>query len=174
MKAFQSFATARTCIRRLSEPDGPGLTRLLCDPAVTDNMAFDEGVKTVAGAKNLLEMTISSYNTEIPLLAFAIEDKVDKQFLGVSGLNPLNENEVEVFYALLPESWGKGIATEVLTGYVDYLFGNTSFEAIVAFITQNNDASKKVAQKNGFQNCGLVKNPNFEDDVFFYKKEKTW
>lgn len=172
MNAFDSFKTARTCIRRFTPSDEAGLIELLCNRDVTDNLAFDENMKTAKGAKNLLELTISSYNTENPLLAFAIESYPDKQFLGVSGLNPLNEIEVEIFYALLPESWGKGLATEVLGGYVDYLFGNTSFGAIAAFITRNNDASKKVAEKNGFKNLGLVKNPNFEDEVFLYKKEK--
>ena len=173
MEAFHSFTTTRTCIRRFSDSDEQGLIELLTDPAVTDNLAFGDEMKTVAGARSLLELTISSYNKENPLLAFAIENKADKQFLGVSGLNLLNENEVEIFYALLPKYWGKGLATEVLSGYVDYLFENTSFQAIVAFITRDNNASKKVAEKNGFRDHGLVKNANFEDLVFLYKKEKT-
>lgn len=139
---------------------------------MTDNLAFDDKAKTVDGAKSLLELTISSYDTENPLLAFAIEHKTNGEFIGATGLNPLNQHEVEIFYALLPNHWGKGIATEVLNGCSNYIFCNTSFQVILAFITQNNDASKRVAEKNGFINKGLIKNQNFQELVFLFKKEK--
>ena len=85
----------------------------------------------------------------------------------------MNNNEVEIFYALLPEYWGQGIATEILNYFSEYIFNHTTYQIILAYITQNNIASQKVAEKCGFINKGLVKNQYFQELVFLYKKEKV-
>ncbi|MCG8384753.1 MAG: GNAT family N-acetyltransferase, partial [Cytophagales bacterium] len=112
METFQSIETRRTIIRRLIHADQEKLMELLCDPSVTNNMSFTEEMKTPTGAKDLLAMTIKSYDTKVPLLAYAIEDASTGEFIGVTGLNPLEEHNIEVFYALLPAYWHKGFASE--------------------------------------------------------------
>ena len=173
MKTFQSIETRRTIIRRLIHADQEKLIELLCDPSVTNNMSFTEEMKTPTGATDLLAMTIKSYDTKVPLLAYAIEDAGTGEFIGVTGLNPLEEHNIEVFYALLPAHWHKGFASEVLNGLVDFIFKKEKYQAISAFITPNNLASARVAEKNGFVNRGLVKNPAFSKKVFLFQKENN-
>ena len=173
MKAFKSIVTPRTKIRRLLPTDKENLAELLCDGQVTDNMAFTDEMKTVAGAAGLLEMTLKLYDSETPLLAYAIEDKNNTEFLGVTGLNPWENGEVEIFYAFLPKNWGKGLATEVMHGLTHFIFESEEASVVTALITQNNLASIKVAEKNGFSSHGLIENPSYRDLVFLYKKEKA-
>ena len=172
MQAFVSITTDRTVIRRLKEKDKAGLTELLCNPSVTNPMAFPDEMKTKEGAARLLEATIASYTAKKPLLSYAIACAATNQFLGVTGCNPLSEKEVEVFCALLPGYWGQGFGTEVLNGLTEYLFSKSSYVTITAPITQSNRASVRIAEKNQFSNYGLVEDPNYREPVFMYKKHK--
>lgn len=173
MKPFESLKTARTKIRKLKPSDKNRLIELLCDKSVTRNMAFPDEMLTKEGIRNLLEMTISSYDSKQPLLSFAIVEYKSDDLIGVSGFSPLDKNELEVFYALLPKYWGKGYATEILESLTEFAFAETKYATIVAQITQSNNASIKIAEKNGFINCGLREDPNYKDLIFIYKKEKN-
>ena len=93
--------------------------------------------------------------------------------MGVTGFSPLEHKEIEVFYALLPKYWGKGLATEILKCLTEHVFLRTDYETIVAPITQSNHASIKVAEKNGFSNYGLKEDSNYRDLIFIFKKQKT-
>lgn len=172
MKPFEFLKTSRTIIRRLNHTDKDKLTELLCNKAVTNNMAFPDEMLTQKGVANLLEMTINSYDTEQPFYSFAITESKKKNLIGVCGFNPLDKNEIEVFYALLPKYWGKGLATEILTSLTEYAFTRTNYTTITAPITQNNKASIKVAEKNGFVNHGLKEDTGYKDLIFVYRKKK--
>ncbi|MDN5214739.1 GNAT family N-acetyltransferase [Fulvivirgaceae bacterium BMA12] len=173
MKPIESLKTPRTTIRRLQPADQKGLTELLCDKSVTQHMAFPDEMLTKEGVTNLLEMTISAYESERPLLSFAIAENGSGDFIGVTGFSPRENNEMEVFYAFLPKYWGKGFATEILASLTAYILIETDYGTVVAPITQNNHASIKVAEKNGFINCGLREDPNYKDLIFIFKKKKN-
>lgn len=59
--------------------------------------------------------------------------------------------EVEVGYHLLPRHWGKGYATEAAILFRDYGFEQNVAPSIVSVIDPENEASKKVARRNGMQ-----------------------
>ena len=118
-------------------------------------------------------MTIDLYNSETPLLAYAITDEKSNDFIGTTGFNLLQDNEIEVFYALLPNFWGKGLATEILNNLTEYVCKNFNYRTVVAPITRRNSSSIRVAEKNGFLNYGLKEDPNYKDLIFIFKKEKT-
>lgn len=173
MRTFEFLKTPRTNIRRLQARDKDGLIELLCDRSVTKNMAFPEEILTKEGITDLLEMTINAYDSEKPLLSFAIAENNSNAFMGVTGFGPLGNNEIEVFYALLPKYWGKGLATEVLASLTEYILTKTDYGTVVAPITQGNIASIKVAEKNGFLNYGSKEDSNYKDLIFIFKKVKN-
>jgi len=172
MKVLESIKTDRTLIRRLEVEDLNALTKLLCNNNVTDNMSFPDDMLTEKGVKGLMEMTINSYNSDQPLFAYVIEDNREGCFLGLTGFNPLEKNEVEVFYAFDPQFWGRGFATEILKALTNYIFASTDYTTLVAPITRDNTASIKVAEKNGFTNHGLREDSNYKDLVYIFKKNK--
>nr|WKN35018.1 GNAT family N-acetyltransferase [Tunicatimonas sp. TK19036] len=172
MKAFHTLETQRTLIRRFAPEDEAHFIALLGDRRITSTLAFDEETTTERGSKHLMQLTISLYETENPLLAFAIDEKASQQFIGACGYNSLNEEEAELFYALITDWWGQGIATEIVAELARYAFEHLPFTTLKAFITPDNEGSKRVAEKNGFENAGLVKNPNFSELVYLYQKTR--
>ena len=78
-----------------------------------------------------------------------------------------------MFYAVIPEYWGKGIGTEVLQGLTDHIFEHSDCQEIHAFIRQENEGSKSVASKVGYQNMGLVQNSSFDQEVFLYAIDRS-
>ena len=172
MATPHSINAKRVVIRRFKKSDTKGFIKFMTDNRITDNLVFDENSKSEHGAKDLLTITIRSYDKEQPMMAFAIEDKTTGEFIGVCGLNPHNDLEIEVFYALLPEAWGKGLATEVLESLKDFIFAKTNYSTIKAFIKRTNNSSKKVVLKNNFINLGLVDNEQFSDQVYLFSLTK--
>ncbi len=53
-------------------------------------------------------------------------------------------------YVLSEQSWGKGYATELLSGCLDYLAHFTQIVTLLAGVEPTNKASIKVLTKNGF------------------------
>ncbi len=61
-----------------------------------------------------------------------------------------DEQEVEIGYAIAPDMWGKGFATEAVRMMVNTVFALTSAARIVANSRVNNPASRRVLEKSGF------------------------
>ena len=61
------------------------------------------------------------------------------------------EDEIEVGWAIVPERWNQGLATELARTSVEMAFGPLGLERIVAFTLPHNIASRRVMEKNGFQ-----------------------
>lgn len=136
-------------------------------------MVFPEEILTEKGITRLLITTIDAYESKKPLLSYAISQKENDSLIGVTGYNPLINNEIEVFYALLPGYWGKGFASEILVKITNYALSTGDYNAVVAPITRNNIASIKVAVKAGFTNHGLQEHSDYDDLVYIHKKTKT-
>lgn len=64
------------------------------------------------------------------------------------------------------------LVTEPFQHLTNYVFTKSNYQTLVAYITQNNLASQKVALKKQFLFKGLTAQPSFEDQVFLYEKQK--
>jgi ribosomal-protein-alanine N-acetyltransferase len=62
----------------------------------------------------------------------------------------LGHPEVEVGYAIVPERWGEGLATEAAAAAVDIAFKRLDLDALVAFTLTTNAASRRVLEKVAF------------------------
>jgi ribosomal-protein-alanine N-acetyltransferase len=57
---------------------------------------------------------------------------------------------VEAAWAIVPERWGEGLATELATAAVEVAFGELALPWIVALARPDNLASRRVMEKTGF------------------------
>ena len=75
-----------------------------------------------------------------------------ERFCGLAEIYGYREpvHKVSVGYRLLPECWGRGIATEALHLMTEYLREKTDIEIITASTMVENAASANVLKKNGF------------------------
>ena len=106
-------------------------------------------------------------------------DSADLTFAGIAEFYNYEEKKgkASIGCRLLPDFWGRGLATAVIGMMKDYLFTQTDVRTITGHIMQANRASACAAMKNGF----LRKYPDLlEDwgmpelvktDKYVYKKE---
>lgn len=85
---------------------------------------------------------------------------VDKSTLDSVGLIILFEmpsekdtghQDVHLGYLLSEATWGKGIASELVEGFVSWCRGQSCISSISGGVAHDNLASKRVLEKNGFQ-----------------------
>ena len=77
--------------------------------------------------------------------------------IGAAGLQHLEGGpEIEVGYRFRKEHWGRGYATESARPSIDYGFDEVGLERIVAVALESNAASRRVLEKCGLREIGLV------------------
>lgn len=84
----------------------------------------------------------------------ALIEKESGKLIGHCGLliqTVDNITELEVGYSLLPEFWGKGLATESAKKCREYAFENNLSNSIISIISLTNNPSEKIAIKNGMK-----------------------
>ena len=78
-----------------------------------------------------------------------------QQMIGFCGLKYLDDlDAVDVGYRLLPEYWGRGLATEACIASLDFGFQTLGLEEIIALVLPANTASIRVLEKSGMQSTG--------------------
>jgi [ribosomal protein S5]-alanine N-acetyltransferase len=80
-------------------------------------------------------------------------DRATGEVTGRGGLMPAaldGDSAVEVAWAVRPERWGEGLATEIGAAALDVAFGALGLDEVVAFTLTDNAASRRVMEKLGF------------------------
>lgn len=98
---------------------------------------------------------------------------IGEEVVGVAGFPIIKKNPFccGMYYQIMEEHQGKGIATEVVRQMLDLIYGRYQEARIFASCISFNEASKKVLLKNGFMYKGVKKN-DFERDGVGYDVEK--
>ena len=58
--------------------------------------------------------------------------------------------EVEIGWAVLPERWGRGYATELAVAAIEAAFSGLGLASVIAYTQLHNHASRRVMEKAGF------------------------
>ena len=89
---------------------------------------------------------------DLTLVMAPIKGKSDA--IGSISLESRGRDRLALGYALAPEAWGKGLATEAAEAVIEAAFGLTPTVEILASVRVENDASKAVVEKCGFVRLG--------------------
>lgn len=95
---------------------------------------------------------------------------VKNEAVGGIGLTPGEDIErisAEVGYWLGEVHWGRGIISSALKGVVDYGFNELKLERIFAVPLEQNTASRRVLEKNGFDLEGILRNSVIKFDKIY-------
>ncbi|MBR3551786.1 MAG: GNAT family N-acetyltransferase [Clostridia bacterium] len=135
-------------LRQLSPGDAAGLRELTNSPEVYRYLPTFLFEKKYADAECAIrEMYDAGRKESLILGVFS-----DGAFCGLAEFYgyraPLRK--VSVGYRLLPQFWGRGIATKALALMVGYLFNETDIRIVTASVMPKNRASAGVLKKNGF------------------------
>ena len=99
----------------------------------------------------------------------------DGRLIGHGGLNYVREfDRTEVLWALHPETWGKGYATEVGRAALGYGFDTLALGLIFAITLPDYHASQAVMRRLGLTYRRRVEYKGFSDIVWFDMDRQTW
>ena len=99
----------------------------------------------------------------------------DSRLIGHGGLNYVPEfGETEVLWALHPDAWGKGYATEVARAALAYGFETLGLGLIFAITLPDNLASQAVMKRAGLTYRRRVDYRGFSDIVWFDIDRAGW
>jgi [ribosomal protein S5]-alanine N-acetyltransferase len=151
--------TARMVCERLWPEDGPEERRLLLDPRVGATLWGRPEPPTEAEIADGLATKVTHWDRH-GFGLWLLRDRETGAMVGRGGLQytyTAGLHDVEAAWAIIPERWGQGLATELANACVEVAFGQLELREIVAFTLPDNVASRRVMEKAGFAyDCEIV------------------
>jgi ribosomal-protein-alanine N-acetyltransferase len=144
--------TERMVLERLLPEHGPALTELMRDPRVGATMWPAGRPPTDAELADQLAGKLEHWEG----FGFGIWLLRDRNTGAVAGRGGLQntlvtgELEIEAAWLIVPERWGRGLATELAHAALRAAFDTLGLLEIVAFTLPHNIASRRVMEKTGF------------------------
>ena len=84
--------------------------------------------------------------------------------------NFMEENtSAEIGYELLPDHQGKGIMQEALVNILDFVGNILQLQQIEAYIHQDNTASRRLVERNGFYLDPVRTDENHEQNLIYIR-----
>lgn len=150
--------TARLILKNYNEDDLENIHRLKTNPMVW-RFSSKAATTKIEDSIGYLQSLLKNYN-ESKCDFQALFLKNTEEYIGEAGVLSIIKpcNRAVIGYNLLPEYWGKGYATEITRALVKYLFEEEKAERIEALVVADNEASRKVLEKAGFLEEGLLRN----------------
>ena len=146
---IDSFLTERLVATRLHDTDLGDLYRMHQDG---DVMATLGGVRSEERTREFLRTNLSHWDQHgFGLWLFRAASA--RSFVGRGGLRHVyigGHDEVELAYAVMPEFWGRGLATEMARALVKLGFEQVGLGQLVTYTLTTNQASRRVMEKVGF------------------------
>ena len=143
--------TRRLFLKEIVETDFPVLLKLHSLPEVSryktlmvpDHTSLLEGILREAVEDKLRPVRKS--------FRWTVNNKADQQFIGEAGLDLTADRFRigEIYYSLLPGSWGRGLATELAREIVRFGFRELGLHRIRAGVAEGNRGSARVLEKIG-------------------------
>jgi RimJ/RimL family protein N-acetyltransferase len=99
-----------------------------------------------------------------------IREKDRTGLVGTTGLRPLEDIGLEIFYSLAAGSWGKGYATEAARAVLDHALGPLGLPEVLAEVDEGNTASIAVIERLGMTPFDVV--PGLLGPMTRYRKTR--
>ncbi len=150
MNPLDELRTPRLLLTRMRPDEFDDLARMYRDPRVMSTLG---GVRSAAQTAQYLEQVLAHWQQH-GFGLWVARDLLTGQFAGRGGLRHATVEgraEVEVGYGLLPEFWGRGLATELARESVRVGFAQLHRPDLVSFTLPTNAASRRVMEKAGFR-----------------------
>jgi [ribosomal protein S5]-alanine N-acetyltransferase len=147
------FETDRLVLERVTLEQAPEHLRLLLDPRVSSTLWPRRGSPTEAEILDGLAAKVEHWDRH-GFGMWLLRDRQTGEMVGRGGLQhtyTAGLHDVEVGWAVVPERWGQGLATELARASVEVGFEQLDLLQIIAFALPTNIASRRVMEKAGFE-----------------------
>lgn len=143
--------TDRLILRRLALKDAPFILNLLNTPAWLENIG-DKNVHNVSDAENYLRQgPLKSYQTH-GFGLYLVTLKTEHTSIGICGLIKRDGLDFpDVGFALMPEYWGLGLASEAALATLQHAKDSLNIERVVGITNLENIGSMRVLENAGLR-----------------------
>jgi len=151
------FETGRLALKEVSWGDLENIHKLHSEPEVDryNTLGIPENIEAT---KKVIRPAIKNQMHEVrKTIMWSIFRKKDNEFIGLAGMT-LSADRFklgEIYYKLLPASWGNGYGTEAARGLIKFGFEKMGLHKIEAGVATENIRSVKVLEKAGMKREGL-------------------
>lgn len=164
------FETARCLVRHFTIADEAECFLLNGDIEV---VRYIRPVKSAEECSAFLQQIISDQELAPLYGRWYVANKITREFIGSFAVIPITgTDKIQLGYSLLPQQWGKGYATELTFGGLQYVFTQTNLQTIYAVTEVANTDSQKVLLKTGFTLFNSYTENGKDLLEFSYAKEK--
>ncbi|MFC5404470.1 GNAT family N-acetyltransferase [Cohnella soli] len=162
---FPVLETERLILRQLRSEDAPDLFNYFSLDEVTEFYDLDSFTE-VKQAEELIDNWNEKFNQSLAI-RWGISLKSEDRIIGTCGFHKWAKKhyKAEIGYELSPKYWRQGYMAEVLEPVLKYGFEVFELNRIEALIHRGNNSSRKVLEKAGFMEEGLLKE-------YFYEKKR--
>ena len=163
--------TERLSLREFEPKDVDALAMILCDPETMRYypVSFDR-----AACVDWIERNRARYaNDGYGLWAMILNST--SELIGDCGLvrqSVDGVDELEIGYHVRRDLWGEGYASEAAQACRDYAFARFKVDRLVSLIRPENQASCRVAEKNGMTISKEVRRANLLHYVYAIKRDQ--
>ena len=137
----------------------PGVRRFLFDGAMLSAAEVSEAIED-----STRDFGRAGYGL------WLIHEKDPAGLVGTTGLRPLEDIGLEIFYSLAPGSCGKGYATEAARAVLDHALGPLGLPRVLAEVDEGNTASIAVIERLGMTPFDVV--PGLLGPMTRYRKTR--
>lgn len=152
VRAPDRLETERLVCERLRADHALELPALLLDPRVADTLWARITQPTEDDVIAGLRAQIAHWDRH-GFGMWLLRDRETGVMVGRGGLQytyVVGFDEVEAAWAIIPQRWGEGLATELALACVEVAFRDLALREIVAFTLLENIASRRVMEKAAF------------------------
>ncbi len=145
----ERFRTRRLLLSRFVAGDADDFARMRRDPRVAHMLG---GARPDAETGQLAQ-DLAAHWDEHGFGWWALREPEGGRFIGCGGLRRVMvaaSREIEVGFGLVPEYWGRGLATELARVAAAQGFVRLGTAGLVSFTLSGNTASRRVMEKTGF------------------------
>ena len=149
---IERVETERMILERLRLEHAPEQMRLLLDPRVSATLWARAELPAEADVLDGLRAKVDHWDRH-GFGMWLARDRDTGEMVGRGGLQytyTAGLNDVEAGWAVVPERWGQGLATELAQACVEVGFAQLGLLELVAFTLPGNVASCRVMEKAGF------------------------
>jgi len=151
--------TERIYLRPLEREDLPSRVKWVNDPETRRTLMFDYPLSLSKTQKWFDQILMDKTK-----INFSIISKTDNKLIGMTGLLDITtvHSRAQMYITIGEKDyWGKGLASEIIQALLEYAFTEVNLNKVYLYTIPANDRGRKVYEKNGFKNEGVLKQHYF-------------
>ncbi|MDX8366560.1 GNAT family protein [Cytobacillus sp. IB215665] len=162
---FPKLETERLMLRELIENDAQDILNCFSNEDVLRHYG-QQPLTSIGQVKNIIKNFSINYK-EKRGIKWGIEIKGTERIIGTIGFHDWSSEHkrADIAYALFPERWGNGYATEAITNVLSYGFNELELTRIGAVVFIDNKPSNKLLAKLGFEKEGILRNYMYQNNI---------